>query len=221
MTMTSVIAGARVSFARPSVRRADRRRASAPDFHRRNNASNIASKPTGGRARLSLRTRGAVETAVAEPETSTSSETDETPAAVVDEFVTVSAGDGTVLRRPKDPRAKREKKRDKRSEQQSLDQLDMEQNFCVLKRRYDPEAIKKEALEQPVALARRGAVVVTKFATLFARKESLLKLDAEDGGTRYAAELKNTLTSLGPLFVKLGLLSANLHFLQPGEISQL
>ena len=62
MTMTSVIAGARVSFARPSVRRADRRRASAPDHHRRNNASNIASKPTGGRARLSLRTRGAVET---------------------------------------------------------------------------------------------------------------------------------------------------------------
>ena len=220
MTMTSVIAGARVSFTRPSVRRADRRRASAPDHHRRNNASNIASKPTGGRARLSLRTRGAVETAVAEPETSTSSETEETPAAVVDEFVTVSAGDGTVLRRPKDPRAKREKKRDKRSEQQSLDQLDMEQNFCVLKRRYDPEAIKKEALEQPVALARRGAVVVTKFATLFARKESLLKLDAEDGGTRYAAELKNTLTSLGPLFVKLGQNLANRPDLVEEEVME-
>jgi len=220
MTMTSVIAGARVSFTRPSVRRADRRRASAPDHHRRNNASNIASKPTGGRARLSLRTRGAVETAVAEPETSTSSETEETVDQVVDEFVTVSAGDGTVLRRPKDPRAKREKKRDKRSEQQSLDQLDMEQNFCVLKRRYDPEAIKKEALEQPVALARRGAVVVTKFATLFARKESLLKLDAEDGGTRYAAELKNTLTSLGPLFVKLGQNLANRPDLVEEEVME-
>ena len=50
---------------------------------------------------------------------------------------------------------------------------------------------------------------MTKFAALFSRKESLMKLDAEDGGTRYATELKNTLTSLGPLFVKLGQNLAN------------
>ena len=47
-----------------------------------------------------------------------------------------------------------------------------------------------------------------------------MKLDAEDGGTRYATELKNTLTSLGPLFVKLGQNLANRPDLVEEEVME-
>ena len=233
MTMTGVTAGVRVSLARPVRRGVDRRLGRTSDDRGRSARDKPLHPPPHSRVdfRRRVATRGAVETAVSEPETSTSSSAaaddapvEPKPAApangLEDGFVVVSAGDGTVLTRPKDPRAKREKVRDERSEAQAWEQLDMEQNFCVLKRRYDPEAIRKEALETPVALARRGAVVVSKFAALFSRKESLMKLDAEDGGTRYATELKNTLTSLGPLFVKLGQNLANRPDLVEEEVME-
>ena len=235
MTVTGVTAGMRVSLARPVHRGVDRRLGRTSDHRGRSARASVKPLHPPPHARVDFRrrvaTRGAVETAVSEPETSTSSSAaaddapvEPKPAApangLEDGFVVVSAGDGTVLTRPKDPRAKREKVRDERSEAEAWEQLDMEQNFCVLKRRYDPEAIRKEALETPVALARRGAVVVTKFAALFSRKESLMKLDAEDGGTRYATELKNTLTSLGPLFVKLGQNLANRPDLVEEEVME-
>ena len=47
------------------------------------------------------------------------------------------------------------------------------------------------------------------FRALYSSRESLLAQDAKDGGVRYASAFKDTLTSLGPLFVKLGQNLAN------------
>jgi predicted unusual protein kinase regulating ubiquinone biosynthesis (AarF/ABC1/UbiB family) len=75
--------------------------------------------------------------------------------------------------------------------------------------RYDPEVIRKEAMATPVALAQRGAKVSSKFWSLYSKRESLQAQDAKDGGNRYATAFKDTLTGLGPLFVKLGQNLAN------------
>ena len=95
------------------------------------------------------------------------------------------------------------------TEKARKEKLEMDSDFCRMRTRYDPEAIRKEALATPIALAKRGALVTSKFATLFAKRESMMRADAEDGGLRYATAFKETLTSLGPLFVKLGQNLAN------------
>ncbi len=87
--------------------------------------------------------------------------------------------------------------------------LELDSDFCRMQTRYDPAAIQAEALATPFALARRGALVASKFASLALRRESMMAEDARDGGTRYAEAFKETLTSLGPLFVKLGQNLAN------------
>lgn len=87
--------------------------------------------------------------------------------------------------------------------------LEMDSDFCRMRKRYDPEVIRKEAMAKPVALARRGAAVSSKFWALYSKRASLRARDAKDGGSRYATAFKDTLTSLGPLFVKLGQNLAN------------
>ena len=107
------------------------------------------------------------------------------------------------------------KKRAKRMSKMALseaarkEKLEMDSDFCRMVRRYDPEAIRREALRTPFALAARGAKVFSTFSTLFAKKDAMTRLDATDGGARYATAFKEALTSLGPLFVKLGQNLAN------------
>ena len=95
------------------------------------------------------------------------------------------------------------------SEAARKEKLEMDSDFCRVMRRYDPDAIRAEALRNPFALAARGAKVFSTFGALFARKDAMQKSDAEDGGVRYAEAFKEALTSLGPLFVKLGQNLAN------------
>ena len=89
------------------------------------------------------------------------------------------------------------------------EKLEMDSDFCRMVKRYDPEVIRAEALRTPLALSARSVKVFRTFGILFARKESMQALDAKDGGSRYAEAFKNALTSLGPLFVKLGQNLAN------------
>jgi predicted unusual protein kinase regulating ubiquinone biosynthesis (AarF/ABC1/UbiB family) len=96
-----------------------------------------------------------------------------------------------------------------RAEAARKEKLEMDLDFCRVVKRYDPEIIRNEALRRPLALAARGAKVFRTFGFLFARKEALRRLDRDDGGDRYAVSFKNALTSLGPLFVKLGQNLAN------------
>ena len=110
---------------------------------------------------------------------------------------------GTVVK-------KRAKKKSKRElEQERKEKLEMDSDFCRMVTRYDPSVIEKEALSKPLRLARRGAKVTSAFAKLYSRKQALQDADARDGGIRWATAFKDTLTSLGPLFVKLGQNLAN------------
>ena len=95
------------------------------------------------------------------------------------------------------------------AELQRKEKLEMDSDFCRMVKRYDPEVIRGEALKTPVALVARTAKVFRTFAVLFASKDAMTALDKKDGGTRYAEAFKNSLTSLGPLFVKLGQNLAN------------
>ena len=110
---------------------------------------------------------------------------------------------GTVVK-------KRAKKKSKRElEQERKEKLEMDSDFCRMVTRYDPSVIEKEALSKPLALARRGTKVTSAFAKLYSRKQALQDADARDGGIRWATAFKDALTSLGPLFVKLGQNLAN------------
>lgn len=107
----------------------------------------------------------------------------------------------------KTTRVKKKKARKKASERK--EQIEMDSNFCRMQTRYDPDEIMKEARSTPIALGRRVAKVSSKFWALNAKRDSLKAQDAKDGGNRYATAFKDTLTSLGPLFVKLGQNLAN------------
>ena len=149
--------------------------------------------------------------AIAEPETveveveESSPEPPSEPPS--DGFSTVS--DPVVSETAMTKKTKAKKASRQITEKARKEKLEMDSDFCRMRTRYDPEAIRKEALATPIALAKRGALVTSKFATLFAKRESMMRADAEDGGLRYATAFKETLTSLGPLFVKLGQNLAN------------
>ena len=149
--------------------------------------------------------------AIAEPET-VEVEVEESspsppPSPPSDGFSTVS--DPVVSETAMTKKTKAKKASRQITEKARKEKLEMDSDFCRMRTRYDPEAIRKEALATPIALAKRGALVTSKFATLFAKRESMMRADAEDGGLRYATAFKETLTSLGPLFVKLGQNLAN------------
>ena len=72
---------------------------------------------------------------------------------------------GTVVK-------KRAKKKSKRElEQERKEKLEMDSDFCRMVRRYDPEAIRQEALSTPFALAARGREgVFRRSRRLFAKR---------------------------------------------------
>ena len=159
-------------------------------------------------ARQSPRAPGAI----AEPEVA---ETDAEPSSSLDSDAGASASPDGFASTPPLSGGTAIKKRAERMREMALseaarkEKLEMDSDFCRMVRRYDPEAIRAEALRTPFALAARGAKVLSTFGALFARKEAMQKLDAADGGVRYAEAFKEALTSLGPLFVKLGQNLAN------------
>lgn len=87
--------------------------------------------------------------------------------------------------------------------------LEADRDFCRMVTRYDPEAVRKEALARPLELARRSARLAVVLGRLKNRQARLQALDAEDGGSRWGEAVKETLCELGPLFVKLGQNLAN------------
>jgi len=185
-------------------------RAPSARFHSPRRASYLVRRAPCRGARPSPRVPGAI----AEPElTETDAETSASPdsgagsgaSASPDGFSSAPPpSGGTAIKK----RAKRMSKK-ALSEAARKEKLEMDSDFCRMVRRYDPEAIRQEALRTPFALAARGAKVFSTFSTLFAKKDAMMKLDATDGGARYATAFKEALTSLGPLFVKLGQNLAN------------
>jgi len=87
--------------------------------------------------------------------------------------------------------------------------LEADRDFCRMVTRYDPEAVRKEALARPLELARRSARLAVVLGRLKNRQARLQALDADDGGSRWGEAVKETLCELGPLFVKLGQNLAN------------
>ena len=100
--------------------------------------------------------------------------------------------------------------------------------MCI-RDRYDPEAIRREALRRPAKLAKRVLFLTQKFSKLNGKRKELERIDREtaeksaDGVTNdrlWAKEVKTTLTSLGPLFVKLGQNLANRPDLVPEDVME-
>ena len=87
--------------------------------------------------------------------------------------------------------------------------LEADRDFCRMVTRYDPEAVRKEALARPLDLARRSARLAVVLGRLKNKQARLQALDADDGGSRWGEAVKETLCQLGPLFVKLGQNLAN------------
>ena len=87
--------------------------------------------------------------------------------------------------------------------------LEADRDFCRMVTRYDPEAVRKEALARPLELARRSARLAVVLGRLKNKQARLQALDADDGGSRWGEAVKETLCELGPLFVKLGQNLAN------------
>jgi predicted unusual protein kinase regulating ubiquinone biosynthesis (AarF/ABC1/UbiB family) len=145
-------------------------------------------------------TRGAIapSTTAAEPES-------EPPTRDASTAVATTAT--AALVRTAKIKLKLKSKQEKEAERK--EKLEMDLDFCRMNKRYDPEVIQREAMARPVALVRRGATVLYKFWTLYSRRQALQAQDARDGGNGYATAFKTTLTSLGPLFVKLGQNLAN------------
>ena len=87
--------------------------------------------------------------------------------------------------------------------------LDADRDFCRVVTRYDPEAVRREALVRPLELARRSARLAVVLGRMRNKRARLQALDAADGGSRWGEAVKETLCELGPLFVKLGQNLAN------------
>ena len=87
--------------------------------------------------------------------------------------------------------------------------LEADRDFCRMVTRYDPDAVRQEALARPFELAQRSARLAVVLGKLKNKQARLQKLDEADGGSRWGAAVKETLCELGPLFVKLGQNLAN------------
>ncbi|CAL6271051.1 unnamed protein product [Bathycoccus prasinos] len=107
--------------------------------------------------------------------------------------------------------------------------VEFDANFCNVVTRYDPEAIRREALRRPAKLAKRVLFLTQKFSKLNGKRKELERIDrltaekSADGVTNdrlWAKEVKTTLTSLGPLFVKLGQNLANRPDLVPEDVME-
>ena len=186
-------------------------RAPSARFHSPRRASYLVRRAPCRGVRPSPRVPGAI----AEPELAeTDAETSAGPDSGAGSGASASP-DGFSSAPPPSGGTAIKKKRAKRMSKMALseaarkEKLEMDSDFCRMVRRYDPEAIRQEALRTPFALAARGAKVFSTFSTLFAKKDAMTRLDATDGGARYATAFKEALTSLGPLFVKLGQNLAN------------
>mmetsp|Transcript_2517 Transcript_2517/g.9030 ORF Transcript_2517/g.9030 Transcript_2517/m.9030 type:complete len:753 (-) Transcript_2517:476-2734(-) len=107
--------------------------------------------------------------------------------------------------------------------------VEFDANFCNVVTRYDPEAIRREALRRPAKLAKRVLFLTQKFSKLNGKRKELERIDrstaekSANGVTNdrlWAKEVKTTLTSLGPLFVKLGQNLANRPDLVPEDVME-
>ena len=107
--------------------------------------------------------------------------------------------------------------------------VEFDANFCNVVTRYDPEAIRREALRRPAKLVKRVLFLTQKFSKLNGKRKELERIDrstaekSADGVTNdrlWAKEVKTTLTSLGPLFVKLGQNLANRPDLVPEDVME-
>ncbi len=60
--------------------------------------------------------------------------------------------------------------------------LDADRDFCRVVTRYDPEAVRREALVRPLELARRSALLAVVLGRMRNKRARLQALDAADGG---------------------------------------
>ena len=144
-------------------------RAPSARFHSPRRASYLVRRAPCRDPRPSLRVPGAIaepEVAEADAETSGSagSSADAGASGSPGGFSPAPSG-GTAIKK----RAKK-KRKTVLSEAARKEKLEMESDFCRMVRRYDPEAIRQEALRTPFALAARGAKVFSTFSRCSRKK---------------------------------------------------
>lgn len=111
-----------------------------------------------------------------------------------------------------------------KAKKKTKESMEFDSNFCNVVTRYDPRLISEEARKKPIRLVRRVFLLSRKFSQLSQKKEKLERIDREQmertgkSDRVWAKEVKLTLTSLGPLFVKLGQNLANRPDLVPEDV---